>query len=66
MKRTQNRIFEGPYEKTEGISGLRHFEGEDLAYGKRMQHQKEVMDKWVKDQKREHWMKEQQEADEQR
>jgi len=65
MKRTQNRIFTGPYEKTEGISGLRHFEGEDLSYQQRMKHQQEVMKEWMTEQKREHWMKDQQEKEEQ-
>jgi len=35
MKRTTNRFDVGPYEKTQGISGLRHFEGEDLQYADR-------------------------------
>lgn len=66
MKRTQNRWNTGAYEKTTGISGLRHFEGEDLSYAERMKQDAEAMKEWVKEQKREHWLKEQQELEEQR
>jgi len=38
MKRTTNRFDKGPYDKIEGISGLRHFEGDDLGYGERTQY----------------------------
>lgn len=66
MKRTQNRWNTGANEKTEGISGLRHFEGEDLAYAHRMKHDADTMKEWIKEQKREHWLKDQQEQEEQR
>jgi|JI9StandDraft_1071089.scaffolds.fasta_scaffold1062881_1 hypothetical protein len=59
MKRTTNRFDKGPYEKTDGISGLRHFEGEDLQYADRSQFHKDTMKEWINDQKREKFLKDQ-------
>lgn len=41
----------------DGISGLRHFEGDDLSYAERMQFQKDTMKEWVFEQKREKFLK---------
>ena len=64
MKRTTNRFDVGPYEKVEGISGLRHFEGEDLNYSGRSTYQKDTMKEWINEQKREKFLKDTQEEEE--
>jgi len=66
MKRTQNRWDSGAYEKAQGISGLRYFEGDDLKYGERMKYQADTQKEWIQEQKRENYLKKQRELEEQK
>ena len=66
MKRTTNRFDKGPYGGTKGISGMRLFEGEDLSFQKRQVDNKATMNEWVREQKREKILKDQQEKEEQK
>ena len=63
MRRTKNRVdVDG--QDTQGISGCRLFEGEDLDYQKRMQWQKQMQIEAIKEQLREKKLKEMQEKQE--
>lgn len=66
MKRTQNRWDSGAYGKGEGISGLRYFEGDDLKYNDRMKYQADTQKEWIQEQKRENYLKQQRELEEQK
>ena len=61
MKRTQNRWNVGAYERAEGISGLRYFEGEDLNYNLRRKEESDTQKEWIQEQKRENYFKQQRE-----
>ena len=63
MRRTKNRLDVGGVD-TEGISGCRLFEGEDLKYQDRMKWQKQMQVEAIKEQLREKRLKEQQDKQE--
>ena len=63
MRRTKNRLDVGGVD-TEGISGCRLFEGEDLKYQDRMKWQKQMQIESIKEQLREKRLKEQQDKQE--
>ena len=63
MRRTKNRVDVNGVD-TQGISGCRLFEGEDLDYQRRMQWQKEMQIEAIKEQLREKKLKEMQEKQE--
>ena len=63
MRRTKNRVdVDGA--DTEGLSGCRLFEGEDLKFQERMQWQKEMQTEAIKEQLREKRLREQMEKQE--
>ncbi|KRX10226.1 hypothetical protein PPERSA_07311 [Pseudocohnilembus persalinus] len=66
MKRTKEAYFR-PHqqpEQTEGMSGLREFDGEDLAFDSRRQYQKQQQKFWLEQQMQENKMKKLQEKQE--
>ena len=63
MRRTKNRLDVNGYD-TQGVSGCRLFEGEDLSYQDRIKWQKQMQVEAIKEQLREKRLREMQEKQE--